>query len=45
VGNDVNKIREQYLQDIETASVQEIPELWDGQTADRCLKSILNAEK
>lgn len=43
VGNDVTKIRNQYLKDIETAPVKEVPELWDGQTANRCLESILKA--
>jgi UDP-N-acetylglucosamine 2-epimerase (non-hydrolysing) len=41
VGNDVTQIREQYLKDIETAVVKEVPELWDGNTAQRCLAAIL----
>lgn len=44
VGNDVEKIREQYLKDIANADVKEVPELWDGATAGRCLDAILTFE-
>jgi len=42
VGNNVNRIRDEYLIAIKKLRVPSCPELWDGKTADRCLKAILN---
>ena len=41
VGNNVDKIRKEYLVTLAQKASPQRPELWDGETADRCLKSIL----
>ncbi|MBS4014221.1 MAG: UDP-N-acetylglucosamine 2-epimerase (non-hydrolyzing) [Bacteroidetes bacterium] len=42
VGNDIEKIREEYLHAVASPRRPVKPALWDGKTADRCLKAILN---
>jgi UDP-N-acetylglucosamine 2-epimerase (non-hydrolysing) len=42
VGNHVDKIREAFNLVINKERKAERPELWDGQTAERCLDAILN---
>jgi len=42
VGNNVEKIRKEYLDTINFQRSPLRPELWDGKTAVRCLQSILN---
>jgi UDP-N-acetylglucosamine 2-epimerase (non-hydrolysing) len=41
VGNNVEKIRKEYLGILATKTSPQRPELWDGKTAKRCLESIL----
>lgn len=41
VGNDVHKIRKAYNEILKSDSRSTRPELWDGKTAGRCLKAIL----
>ena len=42
VGNNVDRIRTEYLNILSTPSVAVEPELWDGKTAARCLNEILS---
>jgi len=42
VGNDVEKIRQAYLELAEQTRRPQKPERWDGHTAPRCLKAILD---
>lgn len=42
VGNNIKKIREEYQSTIKLRRKPQRPELWDGKTAGRCLKEILN---
>jgi UDP-N-acetylglucosamine 2-epimerase (non-hydrolysing) len=42
VGNNVDRIRTEYLNILNTPSVAVEPELWDGRTAERCLNEILS---
>lgn len=42
VGNNIKEIREEYLQTLKLGRSPEVPELWDGKTARRCLKVILD---
>ncbi len=42
VGNNVEKIRKEYLDTLQSERKPVRPELWDGKTADRCLKAILD---
>lgn len=42
VGNNVDRIRTEYLNILNKPSVALEPELWDGHTAERCLKAILS---
>ena len=42
VGNNVENIRKAYQDEIKTGRVSQIPELWDGHTASRCVKAIVN---
>jgi UDP-N-acetylglucosamine 2-epimerase (non-hydrolysing) len=42
VGNNVERIREEYLNILAKESVAVTPELWDGKTAQRCLDALLN---
>ena len=42
VGNNVDRIRTEYLNILNTPSVAVEPELWDGHTAERCLNEILS---
>ena len=44
VGNNVNRIRREYIKILKQNTEIVIPELWDGNTASRCLKAILNYE-
>lgn len=41
VGNNVDRIRTEYFNILNKPSVAVEPELWDGHTAERCLKAIL----
>ena len=41
VGNNINRIREEYRQALKRSRTPVRPELWDGKTAERCLKAIL----
>jgi UDP-N-acetylglucosamine 2-epimerase (non-hydrolysing) len=41
VGNNIRKIREEYLKALKKTRTPVRPELWDGHTAERCLKAIL----
>ena len=43
VGNNVERIREEYKNAIARARIPVKPELWDGKTAVRCLDAILKA--
>jgi len=41
VGNNVERIRNEYLFTLKQDRVPQRPELWDGQTAKRCVKAIM----
>lgn len=42
VGNNINRIREEYYAALITGRVPQRPELWDGNTAIRCVEAIVN---
>lgn len=42
VGNNIEKIREEYQSTLKSERIPIRPELWDGATAERCLAAILN---
>jgi len=42
VGNSIEKIRKAYLNELKTSRVPQKPDLWDGQTAARCVNAIIN---
>ena len=42
VGNNINRIREEYQNTRKLNRNPECPQLWDGRTSERCLKEILN---
>ena len=42
VGNNISRIREEYNIALNVGRVPQRPEKWDGQTADRCVKAILD---
>ena len=42
VGNNVEKIRQEYLETLKKNRRPQRPELWDGNTAERCLQAILD---
>lgn len=42
VGNNINRIREEYNYTLQLNRNPQRPPLWDGKTAERCLKAILN---
>lgn len=44
VGNNVERIRKEYLATLALERKPQRPELWDGQTAMRCVEAIVNAE-
>ena len=44
VGNNVDRIRKEFHTALESGRVPQRPELWDGMTAQRCLKAILEAD-
>jgi UDP-N-acetylglucosamine 2-epimerase (non-hydrolysing) len=41
VGNDIENIRKEYRLALADDFVGNVPELWDGKTAERCLEAIL----
>jgi UDP-N-acetylglucosamine 2-epimerase (non-hydrolysing) len=41
VGNSPDNIRKEYRKALNEEFSGEVPQLWDGQTADRCLQQIL----
>lgn len=43
VGNNVERIREEYHKAVDKKRLAVRPELWDGQTAGRCLEEIIKA--
>ena len=43
VGNNVERIRQEYRKTLAKGRMPIVPELWDGATAGRCLYQILNA--
>lgn len=45
VGNNINLIRNEYLAAIKKPRIPIRPELWDGFTADRCLRAILEFDQ
>lgn len=45
VGNNVDRIRQEYLDTMNSKIMPIRPELWDGKTAERCLKAILQFRK
>jgi UDP-N-acetylglucosamine 2-epimerase (non-hydrolysing) len=42
VGNNIERIREEFNQTLSKPRKPESPELWDGHTAERCLEAILS---
>ena len=42
VGNDVNLMRNEFRKAMQQPRLSHRPELWDGKTAERCLKAILD---
>ena len=42
VGNNVIRIRKEYTETVRYSVKPIRPELWDGNTAERCLKAILD---
>jgi UDP-N-acetylglucosamine 2-epimerase (non-hydrolysing) len=42
VGNNIERIRAEYLNTLKLGRIPEIPDLWDGDTARRCISSIIN---
>ena len=42
VGNNIDRIREEYKIALKAGRVPQRPELWDGQTAMRCVEAIVN---
>ena len=45
VGNNVERIREEYQKTLKLSRKPDRPELWDGKTAGRCVKEIIDFEK
>ena len=45
VGNNVERIREEYQNTLKLSRKAVRPELWDGKTAERCLDAILNYQE
>jgi UDP-N-acetylglucosamine 2-epimerase (non-hydrolysing) len=43
VGNNVERIREEYRNAIVRGRIPVRPELWDGHTAERCLDAMIKA--
>lgn len=44
VGNNIERIREEYAQILSETPKPVRPEMWDGKTAERCVQAILEAE-
>ncbi len=42
VGNNIKRIREEYHIALKAGRVPQRPELWDGNTAKRCVEAIVN---
>jgi UDP-N-acetylglucosamine 2-epimerase (non-hydrolysing) len=42
VGNNIERIREEYNVALKAGRVPQRPELWDGKAAERCVQAILN---
>jgi len=45
VGNSIDQFREEYAKALNKPRIPKRPELWDGHTAERCLKAILEYER
>ena len=45
VGNNIERIREEFNHTLSQPRKPERPELWDGHTAERCLKAILGCQE
>ena len=45
VGNNIERIRSEYFETISKDRKPQRPELWDGKTAERCLRAILEYEE
>jgi len=45
VGNNVERIRKEYQNTLKDDRKPQRPELWDGRTAERCLKALLNYQE
>jgi len=44
VGNNVDRIRAEFLSAIESGREPQRPEMWDGRTAERCVKELVERE-
>ena len=42
VGNNISRIKEEYIRTLGRSVTPQSPELWDGRTAERCVNAILN---
>ena len=45
VGNNVERIRKEYRVTLKQTRTPQRPELWDGNTAERCVEAIVNYRK
>lgn len=45
VGNNIDRIQKEFTQIMQKDREPKRPELWDGQTAEPCLDSIINFSK
>ena len=45
VGNNVQRIRKEYQDTLKLNRKPQRPELWDGRTAERCVKAIVDYDK
>ena len=42
VGNNIERIRKEYLETLQIKRTPQQPALWDGKTAERCMKAIVD---